>query len=166
MSHPAVKAARLRSATLPERAFIEMSSLINRPWNPINPRITCRTIVTEVVAGATGSMALKTTCAVIPIGKSASGRNAAKSTASRGARGGGEGGQFGGVSEGGPAVPRKVLYPGETPAGQQAVRNSFRDSCNFLRLTAVSAVTYNWIATYQRHIGQRQAVSVYAERPK
>ena len=45
--------------------------------------ITCLTIVTEVVAGATGSIALNTTCAVIPSGKPAKGRNAAKSTASR-----------------------------------------------------------------------------------
>ena len=56
------------------------------PRTRSNPRITSRTIVTEVVAGATGSMAVNTTCAVIPSGSSASGRNAAKSVASSSAR--------------------------------------------------------------------------------
>src|SRR5262245_45235955 len=81
-SHPAASAARLRSAMVPDRAFIEMSSVISRPRNPIKPRITCLTIVTEVVAGATGSNALNTTCAVMPIGKLASARKAAKSVSS------------------------------------------------------------------------------------
>ena len=86
MSQPADSAAALRSAMVPDKAFIEISSLINRPWNPIKPRITCLTIVTEVVAGATGSMALNTTCAVMPSGRPANGRKAAKSVASRVAR--------------------------------------------------------------------------------
>ena len=58
------------------------SSLINRPWNPIKPRITCSIIVAEVVAGWAGSMAENTTCAVIAIGRSAKGLKAAKSVRS------------------------------------------------------------------------------------
>jgi hypothetical protein len=64
---------RVRSAIDPARAFMDTSSLINKPWNPITPRITCRMIVAEVVAGWAGSNALNTTCAVIAIGRSASG---------------------------------------------------------------------------------------------
>jgi hypothetical protein len=67
------KNARVRSATDPANAFMDTSSLINKPWNPITPRITCLTIVAEVVAGWAGSNALNTTCAVIAIGRSASG---------------------------------------------------------------------------------------------
>ena len=40
----------------PVSALIDTSSLISSPSNPIEPRITSRTIVAEVVAGATGSM--------------------------------------------------------------------------------------------------------------
>src|SRR5262249_51445264 len=82
-SQPAANAARLRSAMGPASAFIEISSLISRPLNPIKPRITWLTIVTEVVAGATGAIALNTTGAVIPGGRPASGRKAPKSGASR-----------------------------------------------------------------------------------
>ena len=39
----------------------------------MKPRITSRTIVAEVVAGASGSMSEKTTWAVIPIGSRDSG---------------------------------------------------------------------------------------------
>ena len=56
------------------------------PRKPIESRITSRTIVAEMVAGATGSMALNTTCAVMPSGRPASGRKAAKSVASSVAR--------------------------------------------------------------------------------
>ena len=56
-------------ASVPDSAPIDMSSLINSPSNPMKPRITSRIIVAEVVAGATGSMAVNTTCAVIPSGK-------------------------------------------------------------------------------------------------
>ena len=73
MSQPAEKMARVRSAIDPASAFMDTSSLINKPWNPITPRITCSMIVAEVVAGWTGSSALNTTCAVIAIGRSASG---------------------------------------------------------------------------------------------
>src|SRR5271169_985881 len=85
-SHPAAMAARVRSPSDPDNAPMEMSSLISRPLKPIESRITSRTIVAETVAGATGSTAVNTTCAVIAIGSAASGRNAAKSVASRTAR--------------------------------------------------------------------------------
>ena len=62
---PPRKTARVRSAIVPDSAFIDTSSLISKPWNPIVPRITRATIVAEVVAGWAGSIALNTTCAVM-----------------------------------------------------------------------------------------------------
>src|SRR5215831_217001 len=55
MSQPAASAARVRSAIEPDSAPIDTSSLISSPLNPIESRITSCTIVTEVVAGLTGS---------------------------------------------------------------------------------------------------------------
>ena len=49
----------------PTRRPWKCRQLINRPLNPIESRITSRTIVAEMVAGATGSRAVNTTCAVI-----------------------------------------------------------------------------------------------------
>ena len=40
----------------PESAFIEVSSLISRPSNPISPRMISRTTFSDVVAGAAGSI--------------------------------------------------------------------------------------------------------------
>ena len=60
------------------------SSAIHR--NPIDPRITSPIIIADVVAGWAASMALNTTCAVMPSGRLDNGRNAAKSVASRVAR--------------------------------------------------------------------------------
>src|SRR6267378_789360 len=79
ISQPAASAARVRSAIVPDKAPIERSSLISKPSNPMNPRITCAMIVAEVVAGSSRSIAVNTTWAVIPIPMPASGRNAAKS---------------------------------------------------------------------------------------
>src|SRR6516164_110161 len=78
-SQPAAIAARERSSIEPDKAPMEISSPINRPRNPSQSRITSRTRVTEVVAGAIGSIAVYTIWAVIPSGRSESGRNAAKS---------------------------------------------------------------------------------------
>src|SRR5262249_55647375 len=86
MSQPAAIAALVRSPNEPDKAPIEMSSLISRPVNPIESRITLATILAEVVAGATGSMAVNTTWAVIPKGRARSGRKAAKSVVSSAAR--------------------------------------------------------------------------------
>src|SRR5580704_12442659 len=86
MSQPAAIAAALRADSEPDRACMEMSSLIKRPRNPIESRITPPTIPADKVAGATGSMALNTTCAVMPSGRPARGRKAAKSVASSVAR--------------------------------------------------------------------------------
>src|SRR6478736_715 len=85
-SQPAAMAARERASIDPDRAPMEMSSLISKPRNCSKPRITSRTRVTEVVAGAIGSMALYTIWAVIPSGRSDSGPNAAKSVATSVAR--------------------------------------------------------------------------------
>ncbi len=84
--HPARSCARDRSAIDPESAPIETSSPINKPSKPMNPRITSPIIVAEVVAGRTGSIAVKTTWAVIANGNFFRGRNAAKSVASSVAR--------------------------------------------------------------------------------
>src|SRR5215475_14214094 len=54
--------------------------------------------------------------------------------------------QFVVAIDGGSAVTRQVLYHGEYSSCQQSVRNRFRDCCNFLLLSAVSAITYNRIA--------------------
>ena len=35
----------VRSASVPDNAPIEISSLISRPWNPMKPRITCRSLL-------------------------------------------------------------------------------------------------------------------------
>src|SRR6516165_9855899 len=82
-SQPAAIAARERSSIEPDKAPMEISSPINRPRNPSQSRITSRTRVTEVVAGAIGSIAVYTIWAVIPSGRSESGRNAAKSVVLR-----------------------------------------------------------------------------------
>jgi hypothetical protein len=79
-------AADARSPSVPLSACIERSSVIKTPSKPIEPRITSRTIVAEIVAGATGSMAVNTIWALIAIGRPASARNAEKSVASRVAR--------------------------------------------------------------------------------
>src|SRR5580692_3135608 len=86
MSQPAATAAAVRSDSEPDKAPMEMSSLIKRPRKPIESRITPPTITADKVAGATASMALNTTCAVMPSGRPASGRKAAKSLASSVAR--------------------------------------------------------------------------------
>src|SRR5262249_31492882 len=86
MSQPAAITALVRSPSEPDKAPIEMSSLISRPINPIESRITLATILAEVVAGATGSMAVNTTWAVMPNGRARSGRKAAKSVVSSAAR--------------------------------------------------------------------------------
>src|SRR5215468_8004293 len=82
-SQPAAIAARERSSIEPDKAPMEISSPISRPRNPSQSRITSRTRVTEVVAGAIGSIAVYTIWAVIPSGRSDSGRNAAKSVVLR-----------------------------------------------------------------------------------
>ena len=61
---------------------MEMSSLIKTPRKPIESRITPPTISVDKVARATGSIALNTTCAVMPGSGQASGRNEAKSVTS------------------------------------------------------------------------------------
>src|SRR6266436_738787 len=78
-SQPAAIAARERASIEPDKAPMEISSLISRPRNPSQSRITSRIRVTEVVAGAIGSIAVYTIWAVIPSGRSERGRNAAKS---------------------------------------------------------------------------------------
>src|SRR5262249_36193867 len=82
-SQPAAIAARERASIEPDKAPMEISSLIRRPRNPSQSRITSRIRVTEVVAGAIGSIAVYTIWAVIPSGRSERGRNAAKSVVLR-----------------------------------------------------------------------------------
>src|SRR5215212_5518330 len=114
-SQPAASAARTRSPIVPDSAPIDRSSLISSPLKPIESRITCATIVAEVVAGAMGSNAVNTTCAVMPIGSCASGRNAAKSLTSSNARSALTTGSCWWLSAVARPWPGKCLSTGNTP---------------------------------------------------
>ena len=78
MSSPAAKIARVFSANVPLSAFIDVSSLKMRPSKPIAPRMISETTRGDVVAGAVSSIAVKTMCALIAIGKSLSAANGTK----------------------------------------------------------------------------------------
>src|SRR5580692_3308607 len=124
ISQPAAIAELARSASEPDSAAIETSSLIRSPENPIESRITCCTIVTEVVAGATGSIALNTTCAVIPSGRPASVRNAAKSVSSSVARSVPTTGSFWWLSAVARPWPGMCLSTGRTPPSIRPAANA------------------------------------------
>src|SRR5581483_5761361 len=85
-SEPSASTAAARSATLPRSAFMARSSLIRRPSNPIAPRITSLVTRGEVLAGASPSIAVKTTWAVMAAGRYARRRNGRKSVAERSSR--------------------------------------------------------------------------------
>src|ERR1051326_472451 len=118
-SQPAASAARLRARMVPLSASMEMSSVISTPSNPISPRITSRTIVTEVVAGVAGSMAVKTTWAVIASGTPASRRKARKSVASRLARSASTTGSSRWLSAMARPCPGLCLTTGSTPPSRR-----------------------------------------------
>ncbi len=56
-SQPAARESLVRALKSPDRAFIDRSSLISRPWKPMESRMTCLIAFREVVAGRLGSMA-------------------------------------------------------------------------------------------------------------
>ncbi len=159
-SQPAANAARLRSAIVPDSAFIETSSLISRPWNPINPRITSRTIVTEVVAGATGSMAENTTCAVMPSGRPAERPEGGKIGRFQGGPVGIDHRQAGVAVGAGAAMTGQVLEHRQDAAGQQALRDRAGDGRDLCRLGSIGAVADHRVAAGDRNVGQRKAVDV------
>jgi hypothetical protein len=80
-SDPAASTACARSAKVPDRAFMLRSSLISSPSNPISPRMMSCVTRRDVLAGASASMDVNTTCAVMAAGMSASALNGAKSVA-------------------------------------------------------------------------------------
>ena len=129
-----------------------------------SPQITSRTIVTEVVAGATGSMAVNTTWAVIPSGRSASGRNAAKSVASSVARSVSTTGSVAVAVGGGAAVAGDVLEHRQHAAGRAGLRRPRARSPRPCRRVAVGAVADHRVGAGDRHVGERQAIDVDADR--
>ena len=159
-SQPAASAARVRSAIEPESAPIETSSLINSPSNPMKPRITSRIIVAEVVAGSTGSMAVKTTCAVIPNGKFFSGRNAAKSVASSVARSACTTGSCSWLSAVARPWPGMCLSTGSTPPSMQALGDGGGDGRDLVRRLAIGAVADHGVGAarpaHRRAAGSRR----------
>ena len=77
-SQPRARPASARRSIPPTRSWTRRHSSTN-PGIRSSRESPVAMIVAEVVAGCAGSIALNTTCAVIAIGNSASGRNAAKS---------------------------------------------------------------------------------------
>ena len=151
---------------MPDSAFIETSSLINRPWNPINPQITCLTIVTEVVAGATGSIALNTTCAVIPSGMPANGLKAAKSVASSVARSVSTTGSLWWLSAAARPWPGRCFSDRKNAAGLKAISDRLGNCRDLARFAAIGAITDNRVAAGNRNVGDRKTIDVDAKRPE
>ena len=65
---------------------------------------------------------------------------------------------------GGAAMARQVLEHRQDAAGQQALGDGAGDGRDLARLGAVGAVADHRVAARDRHVGQRQAVDVDAER--
>ena len=139
---------------------MEISSLISKPRNSSKSRITSRTRVTEVVAGAIGSIALYTIWAVIPSGRSDSGRNAAKSVATRVARSVSTRGSGAVAVGGGTAVPWNMLEHRQHPACQQAVRHRAGDRRNLVCSIAVSTVADHGVRPRDGNVGDWKAIDV------
>ncbi len=150
-SHPAANAARARSPSEPLSAPMERSSLINRPWYPIEPRITSRTIAAEVVAGAIGSMAVNTTCAVMASGNPASGRKAAKSLVSSVALSALTTGSFWWLSAVARPCPGMCLTTGRTPPSGQSMCKGTGKGCDLVWLGAEGAVADHSVGSRHRH---------------
>ena len=164
ISQPAASAACVRSAVVPDSAPMAMSSLISSPSNPMNPRITSRTIVAEVVAGASGSMSENTTWAVIAIGSRESGWKAAKSRSFELLAGRLDHRQPLMAVGIGAAVAGDVLEHRQHAARHQARRHRAADRGDLLRRAAIGAVADHGIGAARRNIGDRQAVDVDSER--
>ena len=123
-----------------------------------------RTIVAEVVAGATGSIAVNTTCAVMPIGSFASGRNAAKSVASSVARSASTTGQLLVAVGRGAAVAGDVLEHRQHAALHQPCGDRAPRSPRPCRACRRRRGRRSPVGARDRHVGERQAVDVDAER--
>ena len=164
ISQPAAMAAPRGSPSDPDRACIDMSSLINRPLNPIEPRITSLTIIAEVVAGATGSMALNTTCAVMPSGRPASGRKASKSLPSRVSRSVSTTGSARWLSAVARPWPGRCLTTGRTPPFSSPSAAAACKCRDLSGRVAVGTVADHRIGCGNRHIGDRQAIHVDPDR--
>ncbi len=117
--------------------------------------------MTEVVAGATGSMAENTTCAVMPSGRPAK-------RPERGKIGGFQGGAVGidhrqlVVAVGRrPAMARQVLEHRQDAAGHEAFGDRAGDGRDLAGLGSIGAVADHRVGAGAKNIGQRKAVDVY-----
>src|ERR1700756_3780779 len=162
MSQPAATIARVRSATDPASAFMDTSSLINKPWNPITPRITRSIIVAEVVAGWAGSKALKTTCAVNAIGRPLSGRNAAKSVRSSSLLSVSTTGSRKWVSAVARPWPGICFRTGKIPPSSSPFVTA-GDGGDLGRLGSIGPIADYYVGAGNRNVGERQAVHADAE---
>ena len=150
--------------SVPDKAPIDTSSLISSPSNPIDPRITSRIIIADVVAGWTASMALNTTCAVMPRGSLDSGRNAAKSVSSRVARSVSTTGSFEMAVGGGASVARQVFHHRQHAGGHQAFGLCACKRRDLVRRIAEGAVADHPVGAGHRYIGHRHAIDVDPKR--
>ena len=133
MKHDITTRRQCRTASLgevPDSAFIDMSSLISRPWNPINPRITCLHHCDRSGGGRDWVYSAKHNMRRHPE------RQARQRTESReidGLKGGAvhiNDGQLVVAVGGGSAMARQVLQHRENPTCLQPLRYSFRDGRN------------------------------------
>ena len=109
-------------------------------------------------------MALNTTCAVIPRGRPASGRNAAKSVASSVARSVSTIGSARWLSAVARPWPGRCLSDREDAARQQAVGGGRRQRRDLSGVIAISAVADHGIARSDRHVRDRQAIHIDPDR--
>ena len=99
----------------------------------------------------------------MPSGRPASGRNAAKSVASRVARSVSTTGSWWWLSAAGAAMARQVLEHRQDAAGHAAPARSRRRWRRPCRLGAIGAVADHRVAAGDRNVGDRQAVDVDAK---
>ena len=108
-------------------------------------------------------MALNTTCAVMPSGSAASGRNAAKSVVSRVARSTATIGSRSWLSAVARPWPGRCLRTGSTPPSRKPVGDRPRDRRDIVRAVAIGAIADHRVGAGDRHIGERQAVDIDAQ---
>ena len=144
--------------SIPPTRSCDTSSLINKPWNPITPRITCWMIVAEVVAGWAGSSALNTTCAVMAIGRSASGLKRGEIGPFQLAFGVSTTGSLKWVSAVARPWPGMCLRTGKMPPCSRPSVTARGDGRDLVRLGSIGAVADHGVGAGDRHVRQRQAI--------
>ena len=108
-------------------------------------------------------MAVYTTCAVIPSGRSASGRNAAKSVASSVARSVSTTGSSPWLSAVARPWPGRCLSTGSTPPAISPSATAARQRRDLARRVAIGAVADHGVGAGNRQVGNRQAIHVDAD---